>query len=597
MKLTTSNLQVKIKSLSPLLSSDIDRSGGNPDQILSRSLSSINRCVLLLTVVCLIVFSSSCQGKKRQEERAVANKNQPVLDSTYYIKYMTADPVLKEHTDWAKKFYREREFRLGWFKNNEIVPQAKQMLDMISQAGEEGLNPKKYQFKDFNKMFADLEAAKRDSAQFTAIQKEIDVALSGTYFVWASDYYRGVVIPRENDEIEWDVKRNKIKLHKALMTVLNERESKYSYASFAPLHPDYARLKSALGNYRKIQAAGGWPKVTANPKLKVGERSPLVPAIRKRLGLSGTDSIYSADVNNAVKTFQGAQGLKPDGALGAETVKMLNVSVDERIKQIILNMERWRWIPKSLEPDYLLVNIPEYKLHVFEKGKEAMNMNVIVGKTLNSTPIFSDKMETVVLSPYWNVPVSIIKNELASKFADNPGYLDRLDMEVVTGKGTPVDPSSIDWNSVDESNWKYVLRRRPGPKNDLGDVKFIFPNTNDIYLHDTPNDELFSQAKRGFSHGCVRVEKPIELATYLLRNAGYDRNKIESTIAQRKEKHVRLNKVLPVYLVYFTAWADDSGNMHFRDDIYGHDKTLAQQYFNEVRAANATSKSDLKGKL
>lgn len=588
MKLTTSNLQVKIKSLSTPLCFGSDRINKASDQFLRRSVRSFHRSFLLLTGVCLMVSYSSCQGKKKQEERAVANKTQPVLDSTYYIKYMNADPILKDHTDWAKKFYREREFRLGWFKNNEIVPQAKQLLDVIAQAGEEGLNPKKYQFKDFNKMFADLEAAKRDSAQFTAIQKEIDVALSATYFVWASDYYRGVVIPRENEEIEWDVKRNKIKLHKALMTVLNERESKYSYASFSPLHPDYARLKTALGNYRKIQAAGGWPKVTANPKIKVGERSPLVPALRKRLSLAGADSIYNADVNNAVKSFQSAQGLKPDGALGPETVKMLNIPVEQRIKQIILNMERWRWIPKSFEPDYLLVNIPEYKLHVYEKGKEAMNMNVIVGKTLNSTPIFSDKMETVVLSPYWNVPVSIIKNELASKFAGNPGYLDRLDMEVVTGKGSPVDPSSIDWNSVDENNWKYVLRRRPGPKNDLGDVKFIFPNTNDIYLHDTPNDELFSQAKRGFSHGCVRVEKPIELATYLLRNAGYDRNKIESTIAQRKEKHVRLNKVLPVYLVYFTAWADESGNMHFRDDIYGHDKTLSQQYFNEVRAANVT---------
>lgn len=545
---------------------------------------SLKKYLIILAGLSFVLISSSCQGGKTnangQREGKTVSGPQPVLDSTYYINYIKADARLKDQLDWTKKFYRERDFQLGWFKNNELVPQAKQMLAVIDKSAEEGLDPNDYKIKDFTKMLSDLEAAKSDPTKFADLQKEVDVALSGTYFVWASDYYRGVVIPKENKEIEWDVKRNKIKLHKALMTVLNERESKYSYANFGPLHPEYSRLKTALANYRKLQASGGWPKITANPKLKTGEVSPIVPSLRKRLGLAAADSVFSQEVVDAVKRFQNAQGLKPDGSLGPETVRQLNISVEERTKQIILNMERWRWIPKSFEQDYLLVNIPEYKLHVMEKGKEVMNMNVIVGKTMNSTPIFSDKMETVVLSPYWNVPVSIIQKELAPKLAGNPGYLDRLDMEVVTGKGTPVDPSSVDWGSVNESNWKYVLRRRPGPKNDLGDVKFIFPNTNDIYLHDTPHDELFSQAKRGFSHGCVRVEKPIELAEYLLKNVGYDRNKIENTIAQRKEKHVKLNKVLPVYLVYFTAWADDNGNVHFREDIYGHDKTLAQQYFN-----------------
>ena len=550
--------------------------------LLSTSLGKnlVKKCLILFSASIMIIFASGCQGKKN--ERMVSNKVQPKLDSTYYINYVKSEPKFKDQLDWVKSFYREREFQLGWFKSNKIVPEAEKMLGMITKADEEGLDPKNYQIKDFTKLFADLEDAKKDSVKFTELQKEIDVALSATYFVWASDYYRGVVIPKENEEIEWDVKRNKIKLHKALMTVLGERESKYSYASFSPLHPEYSRLKTALASYRKIQASGGWAKITASPKLREGEATPVIPALRKRLGLSGgTDSVYTEEVFNAVKQFQNDQGLQPDGALGNETVRIMNIPVEQRIKQIILNMERWRWIPKSFEPDYLLVNIPEYKLHVFEKSKLKMSMNVIVGKTLNSTPIFSDKMETVVLSPYWNVPVSIIEKELAPKIAGNPSYLDRLDMEVVNAKGEQVSPSSINWGSVNASNWKYILRRRPGPKNDLGDVKFIFPNTNDIYLHDTPHDELFSQAKRGFSHGCVRVEKPIELAEYLLRDSGnWSRSQILSTISERKEKHVKLKEVLPVYLVYFTAWADDNGQIHFRDDIYGHDKTLAQQYFN-----------------
>jgi murein L,D-transpeptidase YcbB/YkuD len=500
---------------------------------------------------------------------------------------MKAEPKFAAQLDWGKKFYRERKFQLGWFKENKLVPQAEQMLTMISKSDEDALNPKDYQIKDFTTMFKELEKAKKDTSVYKTLQREIDVALSGTYFVWASDYYRGRVIPKENKNIQWDVKRNKIKLHKALATVLQYRKSKYDYADFQPLHKEYVNLRKALANYRKIQAEGGWPQLPQSLKLKPGGSSPAVPQLRQRLlGASATadsvnSSIYDADLVTAVKSFQSSVGLKPSGEIGGETIRLLNVPIDQRIRTIILNMERWRWIPKSFEPDYLLVNIPEYRLYVYEKGQEKMTMKVIVGKTLNSTPIFSDKMEYVVLSPYWNVPFSILEKELIPKLISNPGYLERLDMEVVDNKGGQIDPASIDWSTVNESNFKYTVRRRPGPKNDLGDVKFIFPNTNDIYLHDTPHDELFSQASRGFSHGCVRVEKPIDLAVYLLRNVpGYNRGKIQSIIAERKEKHVALKQVLPVYLVYFTAWADINGNVSFRDDIYGHDKTLAAEYFN-----------------
>lgn len=512
---------------------------------------------------------------------------QQTLDSTFIISYMKGEPKFKAELDWGKKFYRERKFQLGWFKNNVLVPQADQMLEVISKSNEDGLNAKDYQVKDFKALFTDLDKAKKDTAQYKKLQREIDVALSSTYFLWASDYYRGKVNPKENKSVEWDVKGNKIKLHKALATVLQYRKSKYAYADFQPLHPEYLYLKKALANYRKIKSEGGWPRIPEGSKLKPGQTSAAVPALRKRL-LSGTsvadsasNNVYDSELVAAVKSFQRSQGLNPDGQVGGETLRLLNVPIDSRIQSLILNMERWRWIPKSLEPDYLMVNIPEFKLHVFEKGQEKITMKVIVGKTMNSTPIFSDKMEFVVLSPYWNVPMSIIQKELAPKLIADPAYLERLDMEVVTNKGDQVDPSTIDWGSVDEKTFKYTVRRRPGPKNDLGDVKFIFPNSNDIYLHDTPHDELFSQTSRDFSHGCVRVEKPIDLAEYLLRNVpGYNRSKIESVIAERQEKFVSLKQKLPVYLVYFTASADANGNVTFHKDLYGHDKTLAAQYFN-----------------
>ena len=553
-----------------------------PNHLAETSFKYLKKSRLLLLVPLLFIFLSACSSDKTS-----SMGSQQTIDSTFVISYMKAEPKFADQLDWGKKFYRERKFQLGWFKDNKLVPQAQQMLDVIKKSDEDGLNAKDYQIKDFDLLFKDLEKAKKDTADFKKLQKEIDVALSSTYFVWASDYYRGKVIPKENKAVAWDVKKNKIKLHKALATVLQYRKSKYEYADFQPLHTDYLNLKKALANYRKIKSEGGWADLPQGTKLKPGQVSQAVPALRTHFfNLPAvTDSaklqVYDTDLVAAVKTFQSSQGLKPDGEIGGETLRLLNIPIENRISSIILNMERWRWIPKAFEPDYLLVNIPEYRLRVFEKSQEKMTMRVIVGKTMNSTPIFSDKMETVVLSPYWNVPFSIVEKELIPNILSNPQYLDRHDMEIITFKGEPVDPSSIDWSSVNKENFKYVIRRRPGPKNDLGDVKFIFPNSNDVYLHDTPNDALFSQASRDFSHGCVRVEKPIDLAVYLLRNvSGYDRSRIQSVIAERKENHVALKQKLPVYLVYFTASADAEGNVKFHEDIYGHDKVLARQYFN-----------------
>ena len=513
-------------------------------------------------------------------------KSQPKLDSNYIYSYIKDEPRFKQELDWAKKFYRERKFQLGWFKDNELVPQAEQMLSVISKADEDGLDPKDYQIKDFKKLFESLDKAQKDTAEFRELQKEIDVALSATYFVWASDFYRGRVVPRENRNVQWDVKRNKIKLHKALATVLQFRKSKYYYADFEPLHPQYTNLKKSLAVYRGIKNAGGWPAIPKGTTLKPGANSPVVKTLRKRMLIPGenadtaNNTVYDTKLVAAVKSFQLSQGLTPDGQVRGETLRLLNIPIDQRIKTIILNMERWRWIPKSFEPDYLIVNIPKYELKVYEKAQEKVNMKVIVGKTMNSTPIFSDKLEYVVLSPYWNVPMSILQKELVPNLINNPNYLERLDMEVVTAKNEYVDPASIDWASINEKNFKYIVRRRPGPKNDLGDVKFIFPNTNDVYLHDTPHDQLFSKASRDFSHGCVRVERPIDLAVYLLRNVpGYNRSKIKSIISERKEKYVPVKQKLPVYLVYFTAEADAKGNVSFFEDIYGHDKVLASQYF------------------
>jgi len=513
---------------------------------------------------------------------------QPLLDSGYVARALGAVPQFRVQLPWAKKFYRERQYRLGWFKDHQLVPQATQLLQTIAKASDEGLDPRKYQVKDLAKLFSELKIAP-DAAHRDELEQDIDVALSGTYFAWASDFYRGVANPHDAKNTTWQVKPNKIKLHKALLTYLGDRKSKYGYYQFAPLHPEYNNLKKALAAYRIHEAVGGWPALPAGLVLRPGQSSPAVSALRQRLLGAPADTaahaspVYDRALVNAVRAFQNDAGLSPDGVVGGVMLRELNVPIGQRIDQVLLNMERWRWLPKKFEPDHLLVNIPEYRLRVVENGQEALSMRVIVGKTLTATPIFSDKMQYVVLAPYWNVPFSIIDKELKSKLATNPQYLDRLDMEVVKGygrKATVIDPATIDWANVTQANFKYTVRRRPGPKNDLGNVKFIFPNSNDIYLHDTPHDELFSQVSRNFSHGCVRVEEPIKLAAYLLRDKpDWDEQTILDTVATHREKYITLTKKLPVYLVYLTAWADANGHVCFRDDIYGHDKALARELF------------------
>lgn len=558
---------------------------------------------------------ASCGSKGSQTEQTspqndtVVTDNtsgpEPRLDSVFVIRAMQANARFKTQERWARKFYRERQFRLGWFRQHKLVPQANTFLNVVAKAKDDGLNPKHYDTKPITDILASLKSVGQDTARRNQLERKLDVALSGSYFAWASDYYRGVANPRDTKNDAWKVKRNKIKLDHALMTILRERESTYPYYDFAPLHPEYDHLKKALALLRARQAAGGWPTLPGTTHLKPGDNLPVVDLLRQRLlGGEATGQTPAAvaatakPVNNitapattlydptlvaAVKNFQRDLGLPPTSLVNGETLRQLNVAIQSRINQVILNMERWRWLPKKFEPDYLIVNIPEYRLRVYEQGKEALTMRVIVGKTLTATPVFSDKMEYVVLAPYWNVPYSIIDKELRAKLEADPNYLDRLDMEVVKGygqKATVIDPTTIDWAGVTQDNFKYTVRRRPGPKNDLGDVKFIFPNSNDIYLHDTPHDELFSQTKRSFSHGCVRVEEPIKLATYLLRNnPNWDLTSIQDTIAQHREKYITLKEKLPVYLVYLTAWADADGHAHFRDDIYGHDKALAKEYF------------------
>lgn len=561
-------------------------------------------CCLCLSILAL---GSSCSsGGSSEGSTAKAKADAPRTDSLFVKSYINQQAEFKEHADLMYKFYGDRDYQLAWFKNGKLVPQSEKFLETLNNSDAEGLDPQQYKVVNFEEMITRYNNLKSKDTARQQLQQEIDVALTASYFNYASDFYRGRFTPEDVKKVDWNVRNNKIKLDKALQTILKERESTFPYYEFGALHAGYAKLRDQLANYKALKEKGGWPKIELGTKktLQKGDTADAVLAVRKRLNPelnldpnNPQGKLFDEQLEAQVKKFQSLHGLDTDGKVGGNTLRMMNVSVDERIDQIIINMERWRWIPKRMVPKkldqkYVWVNIPEYKLYIYEdpnndpeadrQYKKVMEMRVVVGKQMHSTPIFSDRMEYVVMAPFWNVPNSIVANEIKPSMLRNPNYLEGQNMEIVTKEKNPkpVSASSIDWANVTEENFQYMVRQKPGPKNALGSIKFLFPNEYAVYLHDTPATSLFSQTDRNFSHGCVRVEKPMDLANYVLKDMPeWNTNSINEAINGGEEKWVTLPKQMQVYLVYFTSWVDDEGNLHFRDDIYGHDKKLEKEYF------------------
>jgi murein L,D-transpeptidase YcbB/YkuD len=324
-------------------------------------------------------------------------------------------------------------------------------------------------------------------------------------------------------------------------------------------------MKAVLKRFRDIEQKGGWNAVTVPANfvsIKPGDSSDVVAKIRTRLFLTGDidvdsgNKLYGYSLQQAVLKYKKRNGFASDKTILQKHINEMNVPVSSRIKTIIVNMERCRWISKDItkSKEFIVVNIPSYRLTYFKEGKAELVSNVVVGSALNKTVIFSGMMSNIVFSPYWNVPQSIITKEIKPGMAKNKNYLAQHNME---------------WNNGN-------IRQKPGPKNSLGLVKFLFPNSNSIYLHDTPSKALFNEEKRAFSHGCIRVAKPKELANLILKDdSNWTPQKIDAAMNGGKEKWCTLKQKIPVYIGYFTSWVDDDGTINFYKDIYERDNRLA----------------------
>jgi murein L,D-transpeptidase YcbB/YkuD len=469
-------------------------------------------------------------------------------------------------------FYDRRHYAPAWVGDKGLRPDADELLAALAEAPADGLDPERYRLTDLRQRLARVR-----SAPVPADLAEIDLRLSDAYLRLAADLRYGAVNPELiYGDCEIDIPE--IDIPAALESALAAGHVRQSLADLAPAHAGYRALKAALAQYRALAARGGWPAVPEGPPLKPGDRGERVAALRARLEASGElapdvssaegRDLFDAPLQAALVKFQEKQGLEPDGKLGKGTLAALDVPAERRVRQIEINLDRWRWLPRDLGERYIMVNIAGFALDLVEGGQPALSMKIVAGKPTTRTPMFSGVMKNVVLNPYWNVPSDIARKEVLPRIAREPGYAAKEGFEV---SGTSV-------------------RQKPGPRNALGRVKFLFPNRFNVYLHDTPSRSLFSRAVRGFSHGCIRIEKPVELAEYLLKDDPvWTPEKIAATLAKGREVWVTIPRPLPVYLVYWTAWVDDTGTLQLRDDLYGRDKPLLQILGTEPPSAGKTA--------
>lgn len=495
----------------------------------------------------------------------------PVVEPATPIARAIRDVLPASIDAGLKRVYEARGYAPFWLTKDGATEQAFFVLEAFSAANDHALNPDNYGPLEF------IDRAR--AAQNAEDWASIEVDLSIQFLRYATHVSSGRVQPNKiNKALNIFPDRPKAKdLFHALETTSNFS----AFLDSLPLQTaSYLRLQIRLGEYREKAANGGFTSIPKGEVLKPEMIDPRVPTLKERLvqedfllAEQHSGSTYNGALVEAVKNFQSYHGLEVDGIIGKSTLEALNVSINDRLIQMELNMERRRWMPDNLGDTYVFVNLADQALKVVRNGKTWHTTPVIVGKPYHATPVFSDVMTYVEVNPYWNVPYSISTREYLPKLQANANALSEKNMRVFLN-GKEVASSNVNWSAYSRRNFPFQLRQDPGPDNALGRIKFIFPNEFNIYIHDTPTKSLFNRAQRDFSHGCIRVAKPFDLGDVLLSPEGYSKGKLEKIRDSQKRTVIKLNKPLKVHLTYLTAWMNKDGSTHFRRDIYSRDAVL-----------------------
>lgn len=504
--------------------------------------------------------------------------------------------VAKEVRQPILDLYWNSGFKPLWLTGNAPSERALAVLAFASKVSEEGLEPKAYLptgLTSFSNVTEQVGIDPQALAQF-------DIAMTAATLKLAREISGGQFEPNSLSRYN-DITPERVDASQALKVLAWTPFPDAYLKDLEPKHPSYGLMKAELAKLRAKNQKPPYEKIAEGKPVKAGKSDPRISLVRDRMQDMGFlssqendvepefSSTLDANLSAALKNFQKSVKLRQTGILDMATVKNLNRDNSQRdIQRLVFNMERMRWLPKNLGKRFVFVNQPAFEVQVMDRGNEVWHSNVIVGKPLNQTSAFHDEMETVVFNPSWGVPQSIIVNEYLGKLRRDPGYLDRQGFKVIAPNGKVVRSSSVNWAAYG-SRPPFGVQQPPGKGNALGELKFLFPNSHDIYMHDTPTKNLFSESSRTFSHGCIRVQNPREFAQVIL---GWDREKIDRETDSRKSQSVVLSHKIPVHITYFTAWPDSSGKMSYFNDVYERDEAMekALAVLASAREADSTQK-------
>jgi murein L,D-transpeptidase YcbB/YkuD len=526
--------------------------------------------VLFLSVLTLVACSHN--DKEDKKSKKISKRDISITDANSYsdlfmdslevANFIAKNNIPDSISRRIISFYNTRNYQYAWFSSAGLSEQAMGFTSLLNFTADTSKEQKSL-LKKLDGMMADSDltvSAKDKNAVNTELR------LTRNFIEYTRNNFEKGYVKRK--EAERFIPSKKVDAVEIADSLINKKHNDDKY--FADINEPYKLLNDQLKKYLEIVKSNQWLDIPDFPKrIKPGDSAMAIPALKKDLFLMGDlkvkDStlIYDEALIDAIKNFQHRNGFTPDGKISKDFLSRVTINPKERLKQILINMNRMRWLPVKPPGKLALVNIPEFVLHMYDGSKEDFSMPVVVGKEGHNTVLFSDRLTTIVFSPYWNVPPSIVKKEIVPGLQKDPNYLEAHNMETTgTEGGLP------------------VVRQKPGDKNSLGKVKFLFPNIFNIYFHDTPAKSLFSKDQRAYSHGCIRLSDPTKMADYLLQgNKSWTPEKINEAMNSGNEQFVELKDPIAVFITYYTAWVDKNGQLNFRDDIYGHDKSVAEKMF------------------
>lgn len=485
------------------------------------------------------------------------------------VPYEKRKPIDKD----VAEFYQRRNFAPIWFGEGSNEDTLKNVIEILRNSYKDGLEPSVYE-----PLIRVAESGSSASDLDQQIRAEIDMTRAVLQYI---DDIGGERLSPKRVSSKLFINPDPTDAPLILSRGLEQDPTMAWLQQYTIERPEYQKLKAELERLRQEQAAGGWAPLSKGAKLKVGMSDARVREIRTCLAQQGYDSgdsqdpHFDANLESTVKLYQEHHGMEPDGVVGTDTVNVFNIPIDQRIKNVIVSMERWRWFPKTMPDRYVIVNTAGYELRAYEGNQPALYMRVIVGQKMRQTPVFSSVIYSVRFNPSWGVPHMIAVQDKLKIIKNDPSYLVRKGFVVYDSNNERVSPESVDWSSLSKDHFPYRLRQMPGSQNALGKIRFSITSPFDVYLHDTADPKLFQKAVRDFSSGCIRVAKPLDLGVFVFNDAAdWPSEKIQQDMQGNQTRNVDLKHPVSVHIAYFTVWVDEQGVTHFVPDVYGQDKMI-----------------------